>query len=41
MNTILGELHPASYVVIMDVPADSWGYEGATQEYRYIKGKNT
>lgn len=40
MERILGTLHPASYVVIQDVRADSWGYEGLTQEYRYIKGKS-
>jgi 4-oxalocrotonate tautomerase len=40
MQSILGKLHPASYIVIKDVGADSWGYEGATQEFRYIKGKN-
>ena len=40
MESILGTLHPASYVVIRDVAADSWGYEGSTQEFRYIKGKN-
>jgi len=40
METILGKLHPASYIVITDVSGDSWGYEGATQEFRYIKGKN-
>jgi len=40
MQSVLGKLHPASYVVIKDVGADSWGYEGATQEFRYIKGKN-
>src|SRR5512139_4069951 len=32
MQSVLGKLHPASYVVIKDVGADSWGYEGATQE---------
>jgi len=40
MQSILGKLHPASYIVIMDVSGDSWGFEGATQEFRYIKGKN-
>jgi 4-oxalocrotonate tautomerase len=40
MQSILGKLHPASYVVIKDVGADSWGYEGATQEFRYVKGKS-
>ena len=39
MQSILGGLHPASYVVIKPIAADSWGYEGATQEFRYIKGK--
>ncbi|MHB1175213.1 MAG: tautomerase family protein [Sulfuriferula sp.] len=36
---VLGNLDPASYIVIHEVRADSWGYEGATQEFRYIKGK--
>jgi 4-oxalocrotonate tautomerase len=40
MESILGTLNPASYVVIQDVRGDSWGYEGLTQEYRYIKGKS-
>lgn len=39
METILGELHPASYIVIQDVGADSWGFEGVSQEYRYIEGR--
>ena len=39
MAEILGELAPASYVVIHEVHADSWGYAGQTQEYRYIRGK--
>lgn len=37
---LLGRLHPASYIVVHDVRADAWGYAGATQEYRYIQGKN-
>lgn len=36
MESILGNLHPASYIVIHDVSADSWGYEGATQEFRRL-----
>jgi len=40
LGSVLGKLHPASYIIIKDVAADSWGYEGATQEFRYIKGKN-
>jgi 4-oxalocrotonate tautomerase len=39
MTTLLGELAPASYVVISEVHADAWGYSGQTQESRYIKGK--
>ena len=34
---VLGPLNPASYAVIHEVPADSWGYGGATQERRYIQ----
>lgn len=40
IESILGELNPASYIVIHDVRGDSWGYQGQTQEYRYIKGKS-
>lgn len=36
---LLGEITPASYIVIDEVEADSWGFEGLTQEYRYIKSK--
>jgi len=39
MSAILGELAAASYVVIHEVHADSWGYAGQTQEFRYIRGK--
>ena len=39
MSAILGELASASYVVIHEVHADSWGYAGQTQEFRYIRGK--
>ncbi len=35
----IGPLHPASYIVLHEVRADAWGYQGATQESRYIKGK--
>ena len=37
-ESALGKLNPASYIVIQEVRADAWGYEGATQEFRYIKG---
>lgn len=36
---IIGPLAPASYIVVHDVRADSWGYQGQTQEYRYVRGK--
>ena len=39
MGRLLGELAPASYIVIEEVRADAWGYSGQTQEFRYIKGK--
>ena len=39
MQSILGPLDPASYVVIHEVRADAWGYGGATQEHRYVAGK--
>jgi 4-oxalocrotonate tautomerase len=39
MSELLGPLAPASYIVIHEVHADAWGYEGQTQEFRYIKGK--
>ena len=39
MKEILGELTPACYIFINEVKADSWGFEGASQEFRYIKGK--
>jgi len=39
MESLLGTLHPASYIVVQDVRGDSWGYQGQTQEYRYIQGK--
>jgi 4-oxalocrotonate tautomerase len=35
----LGDLHEESYIYIHDVRAEAYGYGGATQEYRYIKGK--
>ena len=39
VESVLGMLHPASYIVIHEVRADAWGYGGATQEFRYINGK--
>lgn len=35
-EAILGPITPASYIVIHDLRADSWGFQGRTQEYRFI-----
>ncbi len=39
IQTILGPITPASYIVIHDVRADAWGYQGRTQEYRFIQAQ--
>ena len=39
-ESILGGVTPASYIVIHDVSADSWGFEGKTQEYRFINARS-
>ncbi len=39
LEEIVGQLAPASYIVVHDVRGDSWGYQGQTQEYRYVRGK--
>ena len=39
LNTILGPITPASYIVIHDVRADSWGFQGQTQEYRFVQSQ--
>ena len=38
-ESVLGSITPASYIVIHDVRADSWGFEGKTQEYRFIQAQ--
>ncbi len=40
LEELLGPLDEASYIVIHDVSADAWGYQGVTQEYRFIKALN-
>lgn len=40
LTTLLGNVHPTSYIVLHEVPADAWGYAGHTQEYRYVRGKS-
>jgi 4-oxalocrotonate tautomerase len=39
IEKIVGAVAPASYIVIHEVHADAWGYQGQTQEFRYVKGK--
>lgn len=36
LEDLLGPLHPASYIVVTDIAADSWGYGGETQELRHV-----
>src|SRR5882757_9474940 len=37
LRSVLGaELHPATYVVVNEVPANAWGYDGRTQESRQL-----
>jgi 4-oxalocrotonate tautomerase len=39
VEAIVGSVAPASYIVIHEVRADSWGYQGHTQESRYVRRK--
>ncbi len=39
MSDLLGGVHPESYVHADDVRADAYGYEGVTQERRYIESR--
>jgi len=35
LTSVLGsELNPATYIVVNEVPANAWGYDGRTQESR-------
>jgi len=40
IEAIVGPVAPASYIVIHEVRADAWGYQGQTQELRYIRGRS-
>jgi len=40
MEALLGALDPASYIIIREIDADAWGYQGKTQEYRFIAASN-
>lgn len=39
LEPVLGRVAPASYIVIDDVRADAWGFQGRTQESRFIGGR--
>jgi len=39
IEAIVGLVNPTSYIVIDEVRGDAWGYQGLTQECRYIRGK--
>ena len=36
LTSLLGNIHPVSYVAIHEMKADAYGYEGLTIEYKYI-----
>ncbi|MCP3849091.1 MAG: 4-oxalocrotonate tautomerase [Gammaproteobacteria bacterium] len=40
IDAIIGPIEPASYIVIHDVCADSWGFQGVTQEFRFIQAQS-
>lgn len=37
---ILGAVAPASYIVVHDVRADAWGFQGKTQEFRFVQSRS-
>ena len=39
MESLLGALHPESYIHVHEVRADAYGYGGFTQELRYIRSR--
>jgi 4-oxalocrotonate tautomerase len=39
-ETILGPIASASYIVIHDIRADAWGYQGKTQEFRFVQAQS-
>lgn len=36
MTQLLGPVRPESYVIVDEVPADAWGFDGITQEERVV-----
>ena len=39
-ESILGAIRPACYIVIHGIRADSWGFQGKTQEHRFIQAQS-
>lgn len=39
LDELIGPLHPASYIVVSDLAAYSWGYAGETQEVRHVRAR--
>ena len=39
MQSLLGNIHQESYILVHEVPAAAYGFGGKTQEYRFIAGK--
>lgn len=39
MATALGGVHGESYILVHEVPAAAYGFDGKTQEFRFIAGK--
>jgi 4-oxalocrotonate tautomerase len=39
-EVILGPIAPASYIVIHDIRADAWGFQGKTQAFRFIQAQS-
>ncbi|TCN29053.1 tautomerase family protein [Sinorhizobium americanum] len=38
-DSLLGTVHPESYVLVHEVAAAAYGFGGKTQEFRFISGK--
>lgn len=39
IGAVIENIHPVSYTVINEIPADAYGYDGLTIEYKYINNK--
>jgi 4-oxalocrotonate tautomerase len=36
IDALIGPIEPASYIVLDEIKADAWGFQGKTQECRFI-----